>query len=282
MRTSLSRVATTIVVGILVVACAPTSTPRPLATSSLPGPSGPSTPAASPPPVTTPPQISPPAADSPTNAPIAAGHQHTCAITSGGGVACWGSNVLGQLGNGTRTDSSVPVDVSGLSSVSMITAAVSHTCAVVAAGGVKCWGNNNVGGLGNGTTTEALVPVDVSGLARGVTALAAGQNHTCAVSVGGGVKCWGYNGYGQLGNGLTANSGIPVDTLGLATGVTRSPWAKTTPARSPPAAESSAGATTTLANLAPAHTPTAALPLTSWASLVASPRSLRDKTTPAC
>ena len=142
---------------------------------------------------------------------IAAGGGHTCALMSGGGVKCWGSNDLGEVSNGT-TDSNVPVDVSGLASgVSAIAAGYVRTCALTSGGGVKCWGDNSFGGLGNGTTTASNVPVDVSGLASGVTAISAGGEHTCALTSGGAVKCWGSNYAGQLGNGTTTDSSVPVD-----------------------------------------------------------------------
>jgi hypothetical protein len=211
------------------------------------------------------------AASGPTIAAIAAGGIHTCALTSGGGVKCWGYNYLGQLGDGTTSTRLLPVEVSGLASgVMAIDAGSRHTCALTLAGGVKCWGldnseqlngkrtsrlvpvdivglgsgisavaaggdytcaltsgggvkcwgvNNYSGQLGNGTTTESLVPVDVSGLGSGISAIAAGMYHTCALTTGGGVKCWGENGRGELGNGTTTNSSTPVDVSGLASGV---------------------------------------------------------------
>jgi alpha-tubulin suppressor-like RCC1 family protein len=153
---------------------------------------------------------------------VAAGRQHTCALTSAGGVKCWGANVHGQLGNGTNTGSNVPVDVSVLTS-GVVAIAVEEgndfACALTSAGGAKCWGENDSGQLGNGTTTDSNVPVDVSGLGSGVSAIAAGGVHACALTSAGGVKCWGSNFQGELGDGTNTDSNVPVDVSGLGSGV---------------------------------------------------------------
>ena len=132
----------------------------------------------------------------------------------GGGVKCWGDNWDGQLGDGTTTNRTTPVDVSGLGSgVIAMAAGGYHSCALTADGGVKCWGSNSDGQLGDGTTTWHPTPVEVNGLGGEVITVAAGSSHTCALTAGGGAKCWGYNGSGRLG---VANSGrTPVDVIGF-------------------------------------------------------------------
>jgi len=99
--------------------------------------------------------------------------------------------------------------------VTAIVAGGNHNYALTAAGGVKCWGSNNKGQLGDGATDNKSTPVDTCGIGSGVTSISAGYDHTCALTAAGGVKCWGNNEYGQLGDGTTDDKLTPVDVVGL-------------------------------------------------------------------
>jgi alpha-tubulin suppressor-like RCC1 family protein len=143
---------------------------------------------------------------------VSLGASHTCRLADVGTVQCWGSNEYGQLGDGTDTDSTTPVTVMSdgenvLSGVTAISVGLYHTCALITNGTVLCWGNNEINQLGNGTgddeysTTPVTVMSDGENVLTGVTALSSTNgDHTCALTTAGTVKCWGYNGYGQLGN----------------------------------------------------------------------------------
>jgi len=155
---------------------------------------------------------------------LAAGSFHACALTSAGGVKCWGYNWDGQLGNGILAfpgaNQIAPVDVVGLSSgVVELSLGNSHSCALTSEGAVKCWGANDWGALGDGTQTTSSTPVNVSGLGSEVIGIALGSGFTCALTSLGGVKCWGANPYGQLGNGTNTASQTPVSVTGLSSGV---------------------------------------------------------------
>ena len=161
---------------------------------------------------------------------ISAGGSHSCGIATDNKAYCWGLNDHGQLGNGaTGTNSNIPVAVSttGLLSgktILGISSGDNHTCAVAnnasaTTSGVYCWGYNGNSELGNGTTgTDSNIPVavDTTGLLSGKTIiqLSSGANSSCVLasstSVDSAVYCWGYNYYGQLGNGSVTNSNIPV------------------------------------------------------------------------
>jgi alpha-tubulin suppressor-like RCC1 family protein len=152
---------------------------------------------------------------------IAAGGEHTCVVIRTGIVRCWGGNRAGQLGDGTTNDRRRPVNVVRMGvAATVVAAGWRHTCALTTVGSVKCWGHNGFGQLGDGTSTGIrAAPVDVSGLGGGVIAVAAGGDHSCALTASGGVKCWGQNSYGELGDGTTTDRSSPVDVIGLNSGV---------------------------------------------------------------
>ncbi|HEX9101110.1 MAG TPA: chromosome condensation regulator RCC1 [Polyangia bacterium] len=144
---------------------------------------------------------------------VSVGGQLACAATTAGAVECWGYN----FGSG---NSPVAINSAGFASgVVSVAAGGNFACAVTSAGAAMCWGRNHEGELGNGTTTDSnAVPVAVTGLSSGVRAVAAGDFHACAITGTGGVKCWGANTQGQLGNNSTLNSAVPVDVVGLSSG----------------------------------------------------------------
>jgi alpha-tubulin suppressor-like RCC1 family protein len=139
---------------------------------------------------------------------------HACALLRDGTVRCWGRNGDGQLGDGTNTDSSVPVTVQGVAGAIAVTVGHYHSCALLADGTIRCWGWNPSGQLGDGSNTSAAVPVTAQGITNAV-ALDAGAFHTCAVLADGTMQCWGKNYNGQLGCGSTADSAVPVAVSGI-------------------------------------------------------------------
>lgn len=142
---------------------------------------------------------------------LKAGYAHMCALSSNGAVKCWGWNTQGQLGDGTRSDRFVPTQVVNLNNAIAIATGWYHNCAVIATGGAVCWGYSASGEVGNGGNGGYfLTPVAVSGLASSTLNVAAGEYHSCALINTGGVKCWGWNGQGQLGDGTTYFSITPV------------------------------------------------------------------------
>lgn len=145
---------------------------------------------------------------------IAAGTNHTLARKEDGTVWAWGYNISGQLGDGTTTSRTAPVQVLGLSNVVSIAAGGSSSLAVKGDGTLWSWGSNNYGQLGNGATTNKSTPVQVSGLTN-VVSITAGVSHSVAVRQDKTVWSWGFNGMGQLGDGTKTNRATPVQVSGL-------------------------------------------------------------------
>ncbi len=154
---------------------------------------------------------------------VATGDIHTCVLTQMGGVKCWGAGYLGGLDDNIGH---YPRDLPGLASgITRITVgyaiydASSHTCVLTDAGAVKCWGYAGRGKLGNGRLEWVYrvdsFPQTVVGLNSGITSIAAGEDHTCALTDRGGVKCWGRA--DCLGNGSVqeVDQAVPVDVTGI-------------------------------------------------------------------
>lgn len=148
---------------------------------------------------------------------VANGGFYTCALLSTGGVACWGSNILGELGDGLSAGpeecvdfacSTKAVPVVGLSDATAITANSSETCALLSTGVVDCWGGGPPRCHEFGSCITK--PMAVTGITE-ATAIAG----SCALLSTGVVDCWGSNLWGELGDGTTEPSGIPVKVHGI-------------------------------------------------------------------
>jgi len=136
---------------------------------------------------------------------VAGGSVHSCAVSSDGTAHCWGHNRRGALGDNSESGSPVPVQVAGGVAFAPADARLAlgreHSCAVATGGAAYCWGLNYLGELGDGSTSEsfALAPVPVSG---GLTfsAITGGADHTCGVTPGPTVYCWGMDANGEIGS----------------------------------------------------------------------------------
>jgi alpha-tubulin suppressor-like RCC1 family protein len=126
---------------------------------------------------------------------------HTCAVTTDYRAYCWGHNGHGELGDGTTTGRMTPVPVVGGLPFVQVDAGEQHTCGLTYPDRrAYCWGSGVAGALGNGTTTTRLRPVAVAG-GRAFRQVSAGGDHTCGVTTSDAAYCWGWNRYGQIGDG---------------------------------------------------------------------------------
>ncbi|HZH17832.1 MAG TPA: hypothetical protein VE057_26000 [Archangium sp.] len=147
---------------------------------------------------------------------IAAGTGHTVALKKDGTAWAWGYNYYGQVGDGTsRTNRLAPVQVVGFSNGSAVAAGGFHSAALKKDGTVWTWGDNYHGQIGNGTsgtTALKLTPVQV---ATNATAIDAGFYRTLTRKQDGTLWDWGYNGFGELGDGTTTHRSSPVQVVGM-------------------------------------------------------------------
>ncbi|HEY3565474.1 MAG TPA: hypothetical protein VGL96_10760, partial [Casimicrobiaceae bacterium] len=162
---------------------------------------------------------------------IAGGNRHSCALRADGTAWCWGQNLLGQLGNGGTTSTASPslVGSGALLNVVSIAGGFGHSCTSLADGTAHCFGDNTAGQLGDATTTSSKTPTLVQAKPlsilgggtflrplRNVVNVTTGRRHSCSLSAGGAVSCWGENAFGQLGNNSTINSNVPVSVPSFA------------------------------------------------------------------
>lgn len=144
---------------------------------------------------------------------VALGSSMTCARRSDGVVLCWGDGAFYQLGDGTTASRDVAAPVPGLPPIVELAAGVGHVCARALDGVVLCWGHNEYGQAGRDplaspTANRVRSPTMVAGIA-GASELTAGDWHACA-RVAAGLRCWGWNLEGQLGDGSRTESWMPV------------------------------------------------------------------------
>ncbi|MHB9149939.1 MAG: RCC1 domain-containing protein [Thermoleophilia bacterium] len=149
-------------------------------------------------------------------AAVDAGGEHSLALKPDGTVWAWGANkYYGQLGNGGSVDSATPLQVPGLGDVIAVSAGRWHSLALRSDGTVWAWGYNWNGELGVGTLDSVVrAPVQVPGLSE-VTAISAGGRHSLALKSDGTVWAWGFNYYGQLGDGTADQRRAPVNVRGI-------------------------------------------------------------------
>jgi alpha-tubulin suppressor-like RCC1 family protein len=141
---------------------------------------------------------------------ISAGLWSTCALLSDGTVRCWGYNEYGQLGNGTHTESIMPVPVEGVSNAIALSASAGyHVCVVLADRTARCWGTDYDGALGDGSEIDSTTIKRVSGLS-GVTSISTGGNAGCATLLDQTVHCWG-----GLPGGVAATSPLTIPLGGV-------------------------------------------------------------------
>jgi alpha-tubulin suppressor-like RCC1 family protein len=142
---------------------------------------------------------------------LCAGRFHSVALDTNGLVWTWGRGLVGQLGVGTSVlDSSVPICVTGLSNIAAIATGPEHNLAADTRGAVWVWGYNSAGQLGDATTNNCFIPLRLAGVTDEAVALAAGQEHSLAVTKHGQVFGWGNNQEGRLGNGVATWNNNPV------------------------------------------------------------------------
>jgi alpha-tubulin suppressor-like RCC1 family protein len=149
--------------------------------------------------------------NSPGSLFAASGWHHTCLISSTHGLLCWGADGTNQLGDGKIASNPTPQSVLG--NVLGVAGGQSHTCAVLTDNSLSCWGLNASGQLGDGTMTQRGTPHAIPSLPAAFKQVTAGSSHSCALTTGGQVYCWGDNSKDQLGTGDANPSSSPKQSM---------------------------------------------------------------------
>ena len=136
----------------------------------------------------------------------AGGANHTCAVLDNGEAYCWGSNMWGQIGNGSLVLGAVPRRVNDLLPAHSVSSGQGYTCAVPTDGSLWCWGKR----FHTSFIHDVASPTRLSSPESGAVAVVTGVEHACVLMQDGSVRCWGSNDYGQLGDGSTDLSTTPV------------------------------------------------------------------------
>jgi uncharacterized protein YjdB len=157
---------------------------------------------------------------------VSAGWGHTCGLTQGGAVYCWGENAYAALGLGDADKGvpyrAAPVPVSGDITFAAVATGGNFTCGVATAGPTYCWGIDGAGQLGRffynsptfiQATPDTVFPSPADGVLR-FSFMSLGNAHTCSLTIANAAYCWGWNGFGQLGDGETITKRYPVAVLG--------------------------------------------------------------------
>ena len=157
-------------------------------------------------------------------ASVSAGGGHTCGITTAKNLYCWGRNDQGEIGDGTVVSPHLPLfRVGGAGVWSKISAGELSTRGLTTAQNLYCWGSNGLGQMGNGSNTTPQLTLTRVGAAGVWTRFSARAQTVCGITTAENLYCWGYNEFGQVGNGesglfLSQRTPVRVGGVGVWTG----------------------------------------------------------------